>query len=705
MQIIQKIRDKGAAIVIAVIALSLIGFILMDANLGMNRSSAGGGSTVGKINGTAVTASEYENKVKVIEDMYGGRVSGSQVYQLRQGAWDQLVYEKLTEAEYEKLGLSFSPKELSALMFSDDAPQSLKQAFTDKETGQYDINKAQQWWTAAKKFKGEQKEAVDNQVVEPIRQEAMRTKYSSLLAASAYYPTWMKEKEANEAKTFASISYVAIPYNVINDSTVKVSDEDIVNYMNKRKEKYKQDGGRKISYVTFSASPSGADTLKAFETVASLKESFAADTNAKVFVSKNMSVRQFDDAYTLKSKLPAMQKDTLASLAPGSVFGPYLDGKEVVLAKMLGSRQMPDSVKCRHILISTQPDPQTGVAKYTDSAAKQKIDSIEMAIKSGADFAALAKQYSDDPGSKDKGGEYDFPASQFSGLAREFAETIFYGVAGEKKVVKTSFGYHYIEVMSQKNFEPAYKIAYIAKEIAPSDETVNQASAKANKLSSEARDAKAFDAYVSKNGPVKVDAPNLIKPNDYAVGNMQDARQLVMWANGAKAGDVSEPFSIGDDFVVAVVNKIIPEGLPDVQMIRPQIEYLVKNAKKAEIIKAKLTATPTLESAAAAYPGLVIAAAGADSSLTFSSSAINNVLAEPKLIGASFNKTYQTKVSEPIEGMNGVYVLKVNSTGTKTVDIPVNDKAKNMAQQMSYGGWFEGLKKNAVIKDDRSKVN
>src|SRR5436190_21479233 len=114
MQIIQKIREKGAAIVIAVIALSLIGFILMDANLGSSRMSASGASKIGEINGTAVDSKEFQDKIKLIEDQYGGRISGAQVYMVRQSAWDQLVAEKVLGAEFEKLGLIFSPKELSS---------------------------------------------------------------------------------------------------------------------------------------------------------------------------------------------------------------------------------------------------------------------------------------------------------------------------------------------------------------------------------------------------------------------------------------------------------------------------------------------------------------------------------------------------------------------------------------------------------------
>ena len=83
-------------------------------------------------------------------------------------------------------------------------------------------------------------------------------------------------------------------------------------------------------------------------------------------------------------------------------------------------------------------------------------------------------------------------------MPKNFLKQFFYGATGDKKVVHTDFGWHYIEVLNQKNFEPAYKLAYMAKEIVASDETVNAASSKANKLSGEARDVKALEANVAK---------------------------------------------------------------------------------------------------------------------------------------------------------------------------------------------------------------
>ena len=704
MQIIQNIRDKGSAIVIGVIALSLIGFIMMDSRTANNRS--GSNTSIGKINGENIDSKVFADKVKQLEDQRGGRVTGTDVYQLRQSAWDQLVTENVLSSEFEKLGLVFSPKELSSIIFSEDAPQTLKQAFTDKTTGQYDIEKARQWWIQAKKAKGEQRDAIESQIVEPLILQTLANKYSSLLAASAYYPAWMQEKENADNASFANISYVAVPYSTIGDSTIKVSDEELLAYMNKHKNIYKQEGGRIISYVSFSALPSNADTIKLLELVSNLKSGFIADTNAKAFVARNMSAVKFEDNYTQKSKLTMSQRDSIAALPNGAVFGPYLDGKNFVLAKMIGSRQLPDSVKCRHILVATK-NAQTGEQTLSDSIAKKRIDSIETAIKGGENFNKMVLQYSDDAGSKEKKGEYDFSSSQFITLAREFAETIFYGATGDKKIIKTDFGYHYIEVLNQKNFETAYKIAYTAKEIISSDETINLASAKATKLSGEARDAKTLEVNVAKNGLKKIDIPTLIKENDYQLGGLQDARQLIKWAFEAKQGDVSEAFNIQDQFVVAVLNKIQPEGLPDAATVRPMAELTVRNLKKAEQIVKKLSAASTLETAAAAY-SVQIGNVGADSTLTFGAQIINGVGQEPKVIGAAFNKAYQVKISAPIEGINGVYVLKVNSVGNKTTETSeaiatqAADRTKTMVQT-TYS-FFESLKKMADIKDSRSKM-
>lgn len=717
MSIIQTIRDKGAAIVIGVIALSLIGFLLMDARSGAAKGLFGGNNrTVGSVNGNDIEIDEFNSKVKNAEAQYPN-MNESTRQQIMQNVWDQMIGERIVTEQFDKLGLTFTPQEMSSIILSEDAPQALKQAFSDPQTGKYDIEKARQWLRETKKSKNEeQREAVSTQVIEPMRLNNLYTKYTSMIAGSVYVPAWLTAKENEENKSFANISYVAIPYSEISDSLIKVTDADIEDYIDKNKLRFKQDAGRSVSYVSFSAAPNLNDSIIAKASVMALKNSFAADTNPKAFISRNISAINYFDGYTLKSKLQVPAKDSIIPLPDGGIFGPYLDGGNYVLAKKISTKILPDSIKCRHILIGTT-DPQTGQPLMPDTVARQKIDSVEKAIKGGADFNALEAVYSTDKvAHKDQGVmTFDLATIQSENFAKEFGDFLLNEQGETKKVIKTQFGWHYIEILEKKSPEPAYKIAYMAKEVVPSDETLNAANVAATKLSGMARDEKAFDRYIKENNLNKITPPAIVKESDYQIGGLQDARPIVKWAFDAKQGEVSEPFSLKDEFVVAVVTKKVSEGLPDAASARPTVEPVLRNRKKAwEIIK-KLNNPSTLENAAAVYKKSVLTT-GTDSTLTFHALIINGVGNEPKVAGASFNKQFQQKVSPPIEGNTGVFLLKVNSISQKPGDTPeetVRKRSTRMSEllqgdpqqqrQGALSGSYASLKKMADVKDQRHK--
>jgi peptidyl-prolyl cis-trans isomerase D len=504
----------------------------------------------------------------------------------------------------------------------------------------------------------------------------------------------MVEKLTTDNNAIASMSYVNVPYSSIPDSSVKVTDEDISAYLNKHKEEYKQTENRTISYVLFDATSSARDSVETLNQVQALKDEFTTTTDIPAFMVRNNTETNFYEGYVLKSKMQMPNADTIRELPVGGVFGPYLDNSNYVLARMVDKRTLPDSVKVRHILINTQ----SGLA---DSTAKARIDSIADAIKNGADFAQLALQYSDDPGSKEKGGEYDFSADQFGNLAKEFAEVAFYGSTGDKKVVKTSFGYHYIEVMNQKNFEPAYKVAYYSKAIAPSQETTNSASGKANQFAGESRSAKAFDANVTKYKYNKLLATD-IKPIDKMIPGLGTNRQLVRWVYESEIGDVSEPYDMGDKFVVAMVTEINKEGTMSPSKARPQVEFVIRNKKKSETIIKKIGAANTLE---AVFTATGSTAQRADS-ISFASPVIPNVGQEPKVVGAVFNKEWLNKVTPPIAGNGGVFVVKPENVSAKPGDMNIEQQRLGMTMQLkSMSGYrsLETLKKSAEIKDNRAK--
>lgn len=84
-----------------------------------------------------------------------------------------------------------------------------------------------------------------------------------------------------------------------------------------------------------------------------------------------------------------------------------------------------------------------------------------------------------------------------------FNDFIFQNPTGSKGIVKTDFGYHYIEVLSQKGSSPSYKIAYLPKEISPSQATDDAANENANKFAGDVKDIKPLMRFMKKNGKLK----------------------------------------------------------------------------------------------------------------------------------------------------------------------------------------------------------
>ncbi len=724
MQIIQGIRDKGAAIVIGVIALSLIGFILMDAKQGANKLFSSNSNTIGKINGSSVEQLEFNKRVKQQEDQQeqrsGMKPSASETAQIRDQVWNTIVAEKVFYAEAEKLGIDFTSKELSAILSSNDPENPLTQDknMMDSATGKLDPNQVKKAFANIKKMTPEQKELFDVQVINPQKITSISSRYIGLLNASAYYPTWMQEKETKETKEFAQISYVQVPYTAIPDSTIKVTDDDVKQYVEKHKYMFKQEEGRKISYVAFSQLPNAEDSARIKGVLEGLKNDFAKDSNARSFIARNTSSIDFDSSYftkaTLRQKFRNAPIDSIVKLPINSVYGPYVDvegkGGSYVLAKVLGVKTVLDSVKARHILIGTM-DPQTRQPTMQDSVAKKLADSIYNAIKGGAEFATLAFKYSTDfdsrnfSGSRFKGGDLGFFG--YGTMVPEFNAYSFNNPVGSKGVVHTMFGYHIIEIMNQKGSANVYKIGFMAKDILADAVTIDKASLAATTLASD-KDPKRFDsANLKKLGLTKITVPDLIKENATTVGRLQEARALVRWAFDAKKGDISNPpYNIGDQFVVATVDKIMDEGLQDVETARPRAEQEIRKEKKAEEILKKIGSNPTLESVAAAY-SVKDTTAGADSSLMFTAKTVNRQF-EPKLVGATFNKENLNKVAAPLVGKFGVYVFKVNSVAAKAADTPEQLAEKKKAAEANLrtqtnSNWFDGLKNQATISDKRSK--
>ena len=705
MSIIQQIRDKAAVLLTSLIALSLIGFLVQDAFVGRSSSMfSGQTTTVGSINGTKIDAMEFNNKVNMVEQSYrsqGMQTNEMMTQNIIESIWNGYVQEELIKGETEKVGISLTSKELGNLLFSENAPQEFKQLFTDPNTGIFDLQAAKNWFNNLKKSKkSEDIKMVSEQLLNPLKFKLLTEKYQSIFVQGAYVPKWMVEKLNADNSGIASVSFVSIPYATISDSlpALKVTDAEINEYVKDHKDDFKQEKTRSVSFVVFDANPSAADSSSILNQLNRLKEELLTTQDAKSFVTRNNTTLPFYDGYALKSKLQMEAKEEISKMPNGSVIGPYLDGGNYVIAKKLDTRTLPDSVKCRHILIGTV-DPRTGQARRSDSSAKYKADSIFSAIKAGADFSTLAATLSDDEGSKNNRGELEYSSMYMANLAKEFSDYIFYKPAGSRDVIKTSFGYHVIEVLNQKNFEESYKMAYLSKKILASPETDNSAASAATQFAGNSRNLKSFDENVNKMNLAKRVADN-IKEMDYSVSGLS-SRSIVKWIYENKVGSVSDPFDLKDKYVVLAITGALEEGVQPAPVARMMVEPLLRNRKKASEIRKKLGDVKSLESAAAAMKVSVLQS----DSVLFSNPFIPDLGNEPKVIGASFNKNLLNKVSEPIEGTNGVFLIKANSQSAQpsaNADVNLQKKAQE-AQLRQYSSFstLESLRKSAKIEDGR----
>ena len=709
MSLIQKIQEKGAWIIVVFIALALIAFILMDrgASVGQVFSNT---SVIGKVNNEKITRTEFDSKLNYFEQQQQqGQVSHDQAIH---NTWNYLVVLTALKEQANKLGLAISDQEFSAALFNpNNPPPFLKQIGTDPQTGQYNPDAARNWIAQVKKqSKNPQAQEIIAKFLDPeldnFRNQLLVQKYYAVIAGGIYTPGWMAQKESADANLLSKISYVSVPYTSVSDSAAKVSDAEISDYISKHPKQFQQkEETRNISYVTFSAAPNTKDSAAILAKMNTLKTEFTNTTadNVNTFLStKGSDGASYNDAYESASMIRSSKKDSIVKVSVGGVYGPFIDGQNYTLAKVVAATTIADSAKVRHILVATAQQGQGGqmMPIRDDSTALKRLDSAIALLNSGKSFDSVAMQYSDDGGSKDKGGVYDYTAS--GNWISEFNNFAFTGKVGEKKTVKTNFGYHYIEILGQKGSTTGYKVAFISKPIIASQETIDAASNAANQFAAANRNPKTFAENAAKQNLPVLQGPN-IKADDFNVGNLTDVRPMIKWVYKHTAGDVSDPFDADNKnkYVVTLITGVQKAGLMDAVTAKPAVEPIVRNLKKAKIIIDSKFKGNTLE-AIAQSAGVQVQNAD---SLNFQAYFIPQIGNEPKVLGAAFNKDLQNKVSAPIAGNTAVFAIKGEGISAKPSvnnDADIQKSIRQRLLQQAGNSIFEALKDAAKIKDNLS---
>ena len=693
MATLQRIRNAGPIIVI-VIGLALVAFLLGDVNKLFSRSD----QNVAEINGTSVSIQEYQARFKNYEEgmkMLTGKSSLDEQNQkyVKEQVWDKIVKNYSLSKTYENLGLEVSDLELAKIVSGENIQTGLdpltRQIFTDPNTRQFNSQAAVNFFSNANQ--SEEGLQVAKFLENEMRDNRKYTKYTSLISKGLNVTTFEAKQLYKERVNVVDFDYTSKKYASVPDSTISVTDNELQDYYESHKNDYEQKESRDIAYVTLNVVPSEEDFQVAKKDIEYYKQEFAevpVDTSVTElidYVNANSEVPFDDKHYTLEE----LGDTALFYASSDSVFGPVLENGSYVLKRVFDRVMIPDTVGARHILIQVDGQVIKDIERATEIA-----DSLKTLIKNGADFAQLAKDNSADKGSADKGGELDkFTEGK---MVREFSDACFKGNVGDLVIVKTQYGVHLIEVTYQsKPKKEKVRVAKIVNEVRPGNNTISGYFAKARDLSINSDNSlDKFDELIEKEHLTKKIATE-ITPETKIIAGVDNPEALIRWVykDETDKGSISEPFQDGNIFIVAAVTEVREDGTAPFEQVKDDVILKVKKVKKGELFAKEMQDVTEFDKTA--------------KNISFASSRLNDDGIEYAVI-ATATQMEKDKISKPIIGENGVYVLKVTSkTGVETVEDKDVENDKLNAERRLYftlsRQLFDALKDAADVQDNRAK--
>jgi peptidyl-prolyl cis-trans isomerase D len=696
MALISKIR-QNSWLLVTVIGLALAAFVMMDMMGNSNRMSAGD-FTMGSINGEPIDYKEFQNTEQVL---YTG---GGNTYANRNYLWNFFVEKTLVGQYAEKLGLGVSKEELMELQFGNKLSPIITQRFINQNTGQIDrasLNNMRSRLEAddldpsqRAYWRVQEKEIVANRI---------QDKVNTMVSKAIYTPKWMAEVRNTEQKATIAMDYVKIPFTKVENTEVSMSDADLTAYLNNNKETYRQsEETRTAEYVIFDILPTKLDTQDIINSLDELKTKLIAAEDDSTFIVNQNGI--YNMTYLKENEISPALKDTIFDLEVGTVYGPFLEGNQYQVIKVIDNKILPDSVESRHILrpVKTQEE---------FIAANTLIDSLISEINAGTTtFAEAAERFGTD-GTRSSGGDLGFAAP--GAMVKQFNDMIFFQAKkGELNKVITQFGLHLVEVTDQKfeSNERGVKYSVLFKNIVPSQETQQAENDRVFDFLSENNSLEKLRAAIPSLGKELKISPALQR-NDYTfpeIGTSATSRDIIRWlfTPGIKEGETSPEVYIYKDPTLYYNSKLIITGLseisegdfPSLASMRSNIEPLVINMKKGELIKSQVSGK-NMTDAAAQYDVEVQQA----QDVNMASSFVPGLGNEPEVLGRAFAAGSGETVG-PIVGKEGVYYVKVTSRSDAP---PVDDIAQKqntfaaLSRRLVNTKLWDAVKSGNEIEDNR----
>ena len=736
MAIIGKIREKSGLLV-TMVGLGLFLFIIPVNDL-LNQFSGGANSTLGLFNNSEIDANDWKyyfkenrtrNNLRMNNMNSGGNgsLTSADEDQLKVTTWNQMISDTIYHFELEKVGLSVSAEELNQGLLNGEnpLPSSLKELFV--KDGLYNKDSFNIWKTNRiinLPDNPESKRDLKNNIEDPLKNERRINKYGAMLQNGVFTTVQEAKKFANEDKISANIKYVFVSYDNINDTLISLDEQKRQEYYNEHSnEKVWEQRQNLVSYeysiLTFK--PSASDIRNYTERMESLKEDFQSSKNDSLFVANYaetpMMVQSpygprpsgnFTGQPYKGGKFSSFIDEKIKNSSKGDIIGPFVNGDKIQLVKIYETGD-EEQAKVRHILINSKE------GDVDDDKNKRLADSILYAVRrDSSKFSSLVSKYSDDPGSVANGGVYSwFPKGQ---MVPEFEEFSFSKRIGKSGVVRTTYGFHIIQVLGRKtgSFK---KIAVVDETIQVSKTTQNEyydSVALAFYYKADSTDfTTAADEYgfeVKSSGYVPLIYPNRRTSGLYGPADLNRNMNIARWAFNSNSGDLLEPEYISNNqLVLAVVNEKIDADVTSYKNLNTLMEPLMKNHLKAiyyqKTFANKISSLKTIDSVSKILTSNVESKFVKYSDVNIGNN--SQEVAEPKVMAYIFSLDVN-EISPIIEGKKGVYIIQAESQNNnsvveeRSISTKAESKQKEIRTQIEQG-YYPALYNSYKVRDDRAK--
>lgn len=708
MATLQKIRSKGPLLVI-VIGLALFAFIAGDAWKVLQPHQ--GKQDVGEVNGEVLSAQDYQKMVDELSEVIKltnglNSLTEDQLNNVKDQVWQSYVNNKLIAEQAEKLGLKVTDAEIQSIIDQGTHPLLMQTPFRNPQTGMFDKDMLKKFLVdyanlnasqmPAQYVEYYQKMGAFWQFVEKtLAQSTLAEKYQNLVTKSLISNPVAAEDAFNSRTEQSDLLLAGVPYSSINDSTVQVSDSEIKDRYNEKKEQFKQlVETRDIRYIDVKVVPSDADRKAVEKEVTEYSNQLASTTaDFGTFVRSTGSSVNYSDVPVSKSVFPADVASRLDSTNVNEVYGPYYNQTDDSFNafKLLAKVSSPDSIQFRQIQV------------YADTEEKTKTlaDSIYNALKGGADFAAVAKIYGQ-TGEATWVNAQSWEGSELDADNSKFINTLLNQPVNELANLNMGQANLILQVMNKKSMQTKYKVAVVKREVEFSKETYNAAY---NKFSQFVAQNTTIDSMVKnaeESGYTLMPRTDLSSAEHY-VGGVRSTREALKWIFAAKPGEVSPLYECGenDHLMVVALDKIHEAGYRDINSVAEMLRAEIRRDKKAEKIMEEMKKYNSI----AQVKGMKDAVSDSVKHVTFSASAYISVTrsSEP-VIGAVAAKTAANKVSAPIKGNGGVYMIQVyaKEKGSEKFDAKQEETTlTNMAVRIAGNQLINDLYQKAKVADQR----